>query len=101
VSRSPLRTACAGRIKFTPDESGLWVNFEAETRYSEIFAGVAVHLSAPDAMVAGAERVRPGVDLGTEGMTAEDTPEADFGRLLETVQKGWRPWRDSNPRSSP
>ena len=42
---------------------------------------------------------------GTEHIGPEDTMDGDYGRLLEAAQrsqlgaKGWRPWRDSNPRS--
>ena len=79
--RAVLQRIVVGRIRFTPraaseyEEAGGY-DFEAQTRFDKLFAGVA------------APTLADGRDLsGTEGVTAADTWDADYARLLERAQK--------------
>ena len=61
--------------------------FEGETRFDQLFTGIAVERP---------KNMDPHDLSGTEGITAHDTGEADFGRLLERAYEkvtweGWRP----------
>ena len=53
-------------------------DFHAKTRFDRLFMGIAV--PRPRFITVGKE--------GTEHITAEDTFDADYGRLLEKAQKG-------------
>lgn len=75
-----LQRVLRGRITFTP--SGDAYTFEAETRYDRLFAGVAAPVPP---------WVKVGDLRGQAHIRPEDTPEADYGRLLERARKGWRP----------
>jgi hypothetical protein len=91
--RAVLQRVLRGRITFTPDGKGY--DFAAPTRFDKLFTGIVAPL--PSWILEGDVR-------GTEHIGREDTPDADYARLLERAQnalKGVRPWRDSNPRSSP
>jgi len=61
-----------GRITFTPKCGGY--EFEAPTRFDELFLGVGVETEM-EVGYAGTERIGP-----------DDTFDADYGRLLEAVQ---------------
>lgn len=81
--RAVLQRIIVGRIRFTPHLTGAspWetpgYTFEAQTRFDRLFAGVATPPVVP-----------LGTDLsGTEGITAADTWDADYARLLERAQK--------------
>ncbi len=94
-ARAVLQRLLRGRIVFTPGEDGRGWNFTVETRLDRLFAGiVAPRLSW----------VKVGAAIGSDHITEEGTPEADWGRLLERAyaaansENWWRPWRDSNPR---
>ncbi len=92
-SRAVLQRVIEGRIVFTPTADGAY-EFTATTRFDKLFTGVVVKgLTEPD--VHGIE--------GLEHLTAEDTFDADYSRMLEkaqemAMQKGWCARRDSNPR---
>ena len=68
--------------------------FTGPTRFDRLFTGIAV--------------TRPvGIDhapIGCEDITAENTFDGDYGRMLEAAaaraatRKGWRARRDLNPR---
>ena len=79
--RAVLQRIIVGRIRFTPRQTTEWeepggYDFEAETRFDKLFAGVA------------APQLSDGRDLtGTEGITTADTWDADYARLLEKAQK--------------
>jgi hypothetical protein len=99
--RAVLQRVIRGRITFKPAREGY--TFEAPTRFDKLFSGVATPLPP---------FIRTGDERGTEHIQPEDTMDPDYGRLLEnaaraldggfkTARKGVRPWRDSNPRSSP
>jgi site-specific DNA recombinase len=96
--RAVLQRVIRGRLTFTPRADGKGYDFSGDTRFARLFAGVVT--PRPAFVADGA--------AGTEHIRPEDTLEADYGRLLERAErvaepgdKGWRPWRDSNPRSSP
>jgi site-specific DNA recombinase len=91
--RAVLQRVLRGRITFVPEGRGY--DFSAPTRFDKLFAGVVAPLPA---------FVKAGDTTGAGHIRPEDTMDADYGRLLEAAErgaKGWRPWRDSNPRSSP
>jgi site-specific DNA recombinase len=93
--RAVLQRVLRGRLTITPLPEGY--EFSGPTRFDKLFAGVVVPRPT---------YLRTGDVRGTEHIGTEDTPEADYGRLLERAQeritrKGERPWRDSNPRSPP
>jgi site-specific DNA recombinase len=108
--RAVLQRILRGRLTFTPLADGDGYEFSGPTRFDRLFTGVAVSMQVPAWMRA---QINEDDLTGTEGIGPEDTHDADYGRLLERVQdkadktdkadleKGWRPWRDSNPRSSP
>jgi site-specific DNA recombinase len=92
--RAVLQRVLAGRIVFTPLADGSGYEFEAPTRFHKLFAGMVAEVaSAPD-MLSHA-------GLGVELLDND----ADYERLLRAAEKecvkGWRPRRDSNPRSQP
>ena len=102
-ARSVLQRVVDGRVAFKPYPEGMGAEFEARTKFSGLFVGVMVPaLPVPSF-------VKPGDRRGWEAIAAEDqTLEARYEDLLERaeaavrrVEKGGRPWRDSNPRSSP
>ncbi len=66
-----------GRITFTPKCGGY--EFEAPTRFDKLFLGVAVEISTK----------RKVSYKGTEYIGSADTFDADYGRLLEVVQRSW------------
>jgi site-specific DNA recombinase len=79
--RAVIQRIVVGRIRFTPRAANGFemdggYDFEAQTRFDKLFAGVA------------APQLADGRDLtGTEGITAADTWDADYARLLERAQK--------------
>jgi hypothetical protein len=75
-SRAVLQRVLRGRITFTPLAGRDGYTFAAPTRFDKLFTGFAV---PPEARPAFLEGTR----AGSEGLTAEDTGEADYGRLLE------------------
>ena len=101
--RAVLQRVLRGRITFTPTEDGTGYDFSAPTRFDKLFSGFATPL--PPWMNDGGR-------LGHEHIRPEDTMDPDYERVLEraeralgggsrSARKGMRPWRDSNPRSSP
>ena len=99
-ARSVIQRVIDGRITFMPrpisrktiesvellsveEQRGLGkhgdgYDFHAKTRFDRLFMGIAV--PRPRFITAG--------KVGTEHITAEDTFDADYGRLLEKAQKG-------------
>jgi hypothetical protein len=75
-SRAVLQRVLRGRITFTPLAGRDGYTFAAPTRFDKLFSGFAV---SPEARPAFLE----GTLTGSENLTAEDTGEADYGRLLE------------------
>jgi hypothetical protein len=75
-ARAVIQRVIDGRITFTPDGGGYV--FTAKTRFSKLFSGVAIPKPA---------WLRDGDVRGTEHLTAEDTLDADYGRLLERAEK--------------
>jgi hypothetical protein len=86
-----LDRVLAGRILFTPTADGSGYIFEAPTSYDKLFSGIA---TPRPSFIDG--------DAGTEDISVADTPEADYGRLVERAvrnvvnERGWRPHRDSS-----
>jgi hypothetical protein len=52
--------------------------FTAPTRFDKLFAGIMAPLPA---------FIDPNDTTGKDGITAEDTHDADYGRLLERVER--------------
>jgi hypothetical protein len=82
-ARTALQRIVRGRITFTPHvdpDTGKidGYDFAAPTRFDRLFTGLAV--PAPAYFPAGDRR-------GLEDITAEDTLDAPFGRLLENRVK--------------
>ena len=79
--RAVLQRIVVGRIRFTPRTANQYeveggYDFEAQTRFDKLFAGVA------------APQLADGRDLtGTEDIGRADTWDADYARLLERAQK--------------
>ena len=77
--------------------AGTGYDFSAPTRFDKLFTGIVAPIPA----------WMPNSNEGHEHISPEHTLNGDYGRLLESAEravskaKGWRPWRDSNPRSSP
>lgn len=86
--RAVLQRILDGRIVFTPRADGEGYDFIAPTRFDKLFTGVVV--PRPTWI--------PNDTFGTEHIRPEDTPEVDYGRLLETALNGWCARRDLNPR---
>ena len=76
-ARAVLQRVLRGRITFTPSGSGY--TFEAPTRFDKLFSGVVVRWIPGSRL----SFIPEGDTTGTQGITAEDTGEADYGRLLE------------------
>jgi hypothetical protein len=76
--RAVLQRVLSGRIVFTRRADGRGYDFSAPTRFDRIFAGVAT--PRPD-------WVDPTSTAAKEGIRLEDTYDADYGRLLESVRK--------------
>jgi site-specific DNA recombinase len=72
--RAVLQRVLQGRLTFTPRGEGY--EFAGPTRFDKLFTGIVLPLSQPN-------YVRPGDTRGLEGITAEDTLDGDYGRLLE------------------
>jgi site-specific DNA recombinase len=72
--RAVLQRVLKGRLTFAPRADGTGYDFVAPTRFDKLFSGVAV---ARPAFVA------EGDTRGIAHILPEDTPEADYGRLLE------------------
>lgn len=74
--RAVLQRVLQGRITFTPQPTGGYL-FEAPTRFDKLFSGIAAPVPAyiPIGM------------QGTEHITAADTFDADYARLLARVQR--------------
>jgi hypothetical protein len=92
-ARLVLQKVLDGRIVFTPRADGRGYDFACPTRFDRLFQGVAVE--RPGWLQDGAR--------GREHITRQDTRDADYAELLEraNAEELVRPWRDSNPRSSP
>lgn len=87
--RAVLQRVLCGRITFTPRADGSGYDFTAPTRFDRLFTGIVAERPA---------FVPPG-NAGLEHLRPEDTPDADYGHLLELAQqrissgsteKGWR-----------
>jgi hypothetical protein len=76
-ARAVLQRVLRGRIVFTP--SGTGYTFEAPTRFDKLFSGMVIRW-LPGKRTSF---IPEGDTTGTEGITPEDTGEADYGRLLE------------------
>ncbi|HVL69274.1 MAG TPA: recombinase family protein [Vicinamibacterales bacterium] len=72
-ARTVLQRVLRDRILFAPREDGSGYDFTAPTRFDKLFTGVAVERPA----------FIPESREGWEHLTAEDTFDADYGRLLE------------------
>lgn len=70
--RAVIQRVVRGRIKFTPTADGGYV-FTAPTRFDKLFTGIAVEM--PSWIDKNDTRER-------EHIGPEDTPDADYGRLL-------------------
>jgi site-specific DNA recombinase len=89
-ARTVLQRVVNGRITFTPTADGRGYTFEAATRFDKLFTGIVAPRPgwAPEGDVRGTEHIRPG-----------DTPDEDYGQLLDRItQKGVCARRGSNPR---
>jgi hypothetical protein len=75
--RAVLQPVLRGRITFTP--AGTGYDFSAPTRFDKLFTGIVAPIPAR-------------MPLSNEG-------HEHIGPVSKA--KSWRPWRDSNPRSSP
>ena len=76
--RAVLQRVLRGRITFTPytnPYAAEGYTFTAQTRFDKLFAGIATPRPA----------FIETVGVGTEGIRVEDTPDADYGHLLEQV----------------
>jgi site-specific DNA recombinase len=118
--RAVLQRVLRGRITFMPRTDGPGYDFECPTRFDKLFSGVVVQ-------AANTADLAQHAGEGTERITIEDTFDGSYERLLAAAErahvkgvatpegaqpfnadaasdstlKGVRPWRDSNPRSSP
>jgi DNA invertase Pin-like site-specific DNA recombinase len=82
-ARAVLQRILSGRLQFTPREDGAGYWFTAPTRFDKLFAGVAAERPA---------FMRPASDVpweGAEHLTADDTFDADYGRLLERATRAF------------
>jgi hypothetical protein len=76
-----MRQIIVGRIRFTPRPASAYeepggYDFQAQTRFDKLFAGVA------------APQLSDGSDLtGTDNISRAETWDADYARLLERAQK--------------
>jgi site-specific DNA recombinase len=95
-ARTVLRRVLRGRVTFTPREDGQGYDFEGPTRFDKLFSGVACERPA----WFNTEDLIRDKGRGLENIGLEDTPDADYGRLLEAamMRKGWCARRESNPR---
>jgi site-specific DNA recombinase len=100
--RTVLQRILRGRLTFTPivhaksgEVSGY--KFTGPTRFDRLFSGIAVDPAAWTPLLRGYPRIMEGE---MEAVDPADTPEADYGRLLEaaSMRKGWCARRESNPR---
>ena len=82
-ARAVLQRVLNGRIVFTPrtDSEGYFTgyDFEAPTRFEKLFTGIVCE--RPKGLV-------PGDRTGCEGITPEDTFDAEYGRLLDRASEG-------------
>ena len=76
--RAVLQRVLQGRITFTPRPGG-GLDFTAATRFDRLFAGVVVPM--PAWLAAKADNRE-----GTEHIGPDDTPDSDYGKLLEQAQ---------------
>src|SRR5207247_9566126 len=76
--RAVLQRVLRGRITFPPSADGRGYDFEGPTRFDKLFACFVAPLPG---------RVRDGDVRGTEHIGPADTPEADYGRLLEGAEQ--------------
>jgi hypothetical protein len=83
-ARAVLQRVLRGRLTFTPNGSGY--HFAGPTRFDKLFSGVAC--PRPSWM--------PNDRTGCDDVALDDTPDGDYGRLLERVfdGKGVRPQRE-------
>jgi hypothetical protein len=72
--RAVLQRVLRGRITSTPHPDGQGYDFSAPTQFDKLFTGIVV--PRPTWVTEGDVR-------GTEHLTAEDTLDGDYGRLLE------------------
>lgn len=78
-----LQRVLNGRVVFTPrtDRKGDFTgyDFEDPTRFEKLFTGIVCE--RPKGLV-------PGDLTGCEGITSEDTFDAEYGRLLDRASEG-------------
>jgi len=79
--RTVLQRILRGRLTFTPSADGLGYSFEGPTRFDKLFTGIAL---APLAVGTYDDLIRD-AGKGCEHIRPEDTPDGDYGRLLDRV----------------
>ncbi len=104
-ARAVLQRVLAGRLVFNVLPGGHLVEFEAPTRFSQLFAGVVTGPALTE-QVPIPDYVRVGDERGHEaGESERKSLEVAYEQVLATaearMEKVARPWRDSNPRSPP
>ena len=107
-ARAVLAKVLDGRLTFAPYPGGLGAGFDARTKFAALFVGVVLTETGPASSEfiehLGRHRGQGGELLHEE----QGRIEASYEQLLRRAEaaarkseKGVRPWRDSNPRSSP
>jgi hypothetical protein len=77
-ARAVLQRVLRGRLTFAPNADGSGYDFAGPTRFDKLFSGVAC--PRPSWM--------PRDDrTGLDDIDIEDTPDVDYGRLLERVRR--------------
>jgi hypothetical protein len=85
-ARTVLQRILCGRLVFTPHVNPVsnevdGYDFRGPTRFDRLFAGVAVERP---------KSLDPHDRTGTEDITADETFDGDYGRLLERAYEGRR-----------
>ena len=73
-ARTVLQRVLRGRVTFTPRADGQGYDFEGPTRFDRLFSGIVAKRPA---------WIAEGDGQGTEHIRPEDTPDLDYGELLE------------------
>ena len=96
-----LQRVLHGRLVFTPIVNAktsevTGYRFEGPTRFDKLFSGIAVDPAVWAKLLRGYPRI---TESELEKIDPEDTPDADYGRLLEAaMRKGSCALQDSNLR---
>jgi hypothetical protein len=102
--RTVLQRVLRGRLTFTPRADGQGYDFEGPTRFDRLFSGM-VCAAAPAWLAGDGQDILRDRGRGTAHIGVDDTPDVDYGRLLEAAmrvggdpKKGWRARPELNRR---